>query len=254
MEIFQGYFGIPVTDPVLAYAILLAVILTAGLLTRKINLPSVIGLILAGVLIGPHGLKILPTSNMVDLFAGVGILYIMFVAGLEIDLEVFGRNKNRSLFFGAATFLIPQTIGTLAGLYLLGFGTASSILLASMFASHTLIAYPVASRLGIVRKDAVTIAIGGAIITDAAALLILAVIAGSVKGSLAAYFWLRITLSIAVFTASVAWFYPKWGKWFSKTSFVMIYPEQDPEVTLARAGAERTLTEMFRKPASGGRQ
>lgn len=213
MEIFS-HFRFPIADPVLAYAVLLTVILTANLLSRKIKIPSITGLIFAGILIGPHGLKILPASEIVELFAGVGILYIMFLAGLDIDMGDFQRNKNRSLFFGAVTFLIPQTIGTLAGVYILGLGRASSILMASMFASHTLISYPAASRLGIVRSEAVNITVGGTMITDTAALLVLAVIASSVKGTLDVYFWPMITLSLAVFIAAVAWSYPRLGKWF----------------------------------------
>ncbi|MDQ4076368.1 MAG: cation:proton antiporter, partial [Chloroflexota bacterium] len=138
----------------------------------------------------------------------------MFIAGLEIDLNEFNRSRNRSLLFGALTFAIPQAIGTLMGVYLLGFSWPSAILLASMFASHTLLAYPTVSRMGLAKNEAVIITVGGTIITDTIALLILAVIASSAGGALGVAFWVTLLLSLTIYTLFMFFGVPRIGGWF----------------------------------------
>lgn len=209
-------FSLPLTDPILIFTVVLFVILLAPALAKRLNTPGIVGLILAGVAIGPNGLNLLTRDASVVLFGTVGLLYIMFLAGLEIDLNDFKKNSNRSLVFGALTFSIPMTLGTFAGYYALGFSLTSSILLASMFASHTLLAYPLASRLGITRNEAVTVAVGGTMITDTAALLVLAVIAGSARGELNGEFWLRLAVSFTIFVLVVLYLFPKIAGWFFK--------------------------------------
>ncbi len=207
-------FSLPFTDPVLIFALILFIILFSPMLFKKLRMPGIIGLILAGVLIGPHGLNLLLRSNAIILFGTVGILYIMFLAGLEIDLNDFKKNRNRSIVFGALTFFIPIGIGTVVLFYFLEFNLKGAILLASMFSTHTLVAYPIVSRLGITRKEAVTITIGGTIITDTAVLLVLAVIAGATRGELDAAFWIRLIISLTIFGIVVLWGMPKISKWF----------------------------------------
>jgi Kef-type K+ transport system membrane component KefB len=210
------HFTLPFTDPVLIFSIVLFIILLAPTIARRINTPSIVGLILAGILVGPNGLNLLARDASIVLFGTVGLLYIMFLAGLEIDLNDFKKNRNRSLTFGALTFFIPMTLGTLTGTYILGFELISALLLASMFASHTLLAYPLASRLGISRNEAVTVTVGGTMITDTAALLVLAVIAGSTQGELNAQFWLRLAISFTIFVILVLYLFPKIAGWFFK--------------------------------------
>lgn len=210
------HFSLPLTDPILIFSVVLFIILLAPALLKRIRTPGIIGLIIAGILVGPHGFNLLLRDASIVLFGTVGLLYIMFLAGLEVDLNDFKKNRNRSLVFGALTFSIPMTIGVLAGHYLLGFPWISAILLASMFASHTLLAYPLASRLGINRNEAVTVAVGGTIITDTAALLVLAVIAGSTQGELNGEFWMRLAISFSVFVFLVLWLFPKVAGWFFK--------------------------------------
>jgi Kef-type K+ transport system membrane component KefB len=144
----------------------------------------------------------------------VGLLYIMFMAGLELDMNDFLRNKNRSFLFGALTFLLPFCIGFVVCYYLLGYPMAATILVASMFSTHTLVAYPIVSRLGLVRNEAVIITVGGTIITDTAVLLVLAVVAGSANGELNQMFWIKLGSSLAVFSFLVLWGFPKLGRWF----------------------------------------
>jgi Kef-type K+ transport system membrane component KefB len=206
----------PITDPVLIFSLVLFIILLAPVILNRFRIPSVVGLILAGVAIGPHGFNILLRDNGIILFGTVGILYIMFLAGLEIDLNEFRKNRNKSITFGILTFSIPLVLGTLASYYILHLSLVSSILLASMFSSHTLLAYPIASRLGILRMRPVTITVGGTIITDTAALLILAIITELQSGHLDLMFWLRLLLLLSVYTAFIIIGYPWLARWFFK--------------------------------------
>ncbi|HVB04130.1 MAG TPA: cation:proton antiporter, partial [Chitinophagaceae bacterium] len=222
----KGYllfdFSLPLKDPVLIFSLLLFIILLAPVILRKFRIPSIIGLIIAGLVIGPHGLNLLSGSLMVNdgssinLFGKVGLLYIMFLAGLELDLNEFRRNRSRSLLFGILTFSFPFVMGTWVCLHLLHFSLMSSILISSMFSTHTLVAYPIASRLGLTRNKAVTVAVGGTIITDSAVLLILAIITGSSKGQLNQAFWIQMAISLVVFVSVVFWGFPVIGRWFFK--------------------------------------
>lgn len=207
----------PLQDPVQVFTVILLIILLVPLFLNKFRIPGVVGLILAGTIIGPYGLDILQSSDT-SLFGTVGLLYIMFVAGLEIDLNDFKKSRNKSIVFGLITFLVPLTIGAMACYYLLDYPLQSSILLASMFATHTLIAYPIASRLGITRNEAVTVTVGGTIITDTLALLILAVIAGSASGDLNYFFWIKLFISLLIFVAVVLWGFPKAARWFFRNA------------------------------------
>jgi Kef-type K+ transport system membrane component KefB len=205
---------LPLTNPVLVFSLVLFVFLLVPIFLNKIKIPSIIGLILAGVVIGPHGLNLLERNSSIILFGTVGLLYIMFLAALELDLNEFKKNKNRSLVFGALTFLIPFSLGTLVCYYFLKMPVPSSLLVASMFSSHTMVAYPIASRLGITKNEAVTIAVGGTIITDTAVLLVLAIITGSSAGTLDFYFWGKLVVSLSVFAVFVLYGFPIIGAWF----------------------------------------
>ena len=131
-------FSLPLKDPVIIFSIVLFIILFAPILLNKLKIPHIIGLIIAGIVIGPYGLNLLLRDSSIVLFGTVGLLYIMFTAGLEIDLEEFKKNRFKSFVFGIYTFIIPMILGTIAAFYLLAFDLPTSILLASMFASHTL--------------------------------------------------------------------------------------------------------------------
>lgn len=162
-------------SPIVAFTILLLAVLTIPPIFEKLRLPGLVGLLVAGVILGPDGLRFLDAeSEIMKLFSDVGKIYLMFVAGLEIDLEEFRKKQNRSLVFGLATFLLPLIFGTLAG-QMFGFGLNASILIGSLMASHTLLGYPIAARLGIAGSEAVTVTIGATIFTDIAALLVLAI-------------------------------------------------------------------------------
>jgi len=155
-------------------------------------------------------------DSSIILFGTVGLLYIMFLAGLEIDMQDFKRNSIKGIVFGIYTFVIPMIIGYFASYYLLKFSLISSILLASMFASHTLIAYPIISKLGIAKNRAVSIAVSGTVITDTLALLVLAVIVGVSAGEVNDAFWIRLLISILLFGSFVLFVFPILARWFFK--------------------------------------
>lgn len=208
------HFSLPLKDPVLIFSLVLFIILLAPVILRKLRIPSLIGLIIAGVVIGPYGFNLIQRDSSIQLFGTVGLLYIMFLAGLELDLNEFKRNKGHSLLFGVLTFSLPFGLGIAACTYILHFPLETSILIASMFSTHTLVSYPIASKLGITKNPAVTIAVGGTIITDTVVLLILAVITGAAKGTLSNAFWIKLGISLLIFVAIVFILFPIIGKWF----------------------------------------
>lgn len=212
-----GHWSIPIEDPVLKFLVILIIILFAPLLLNKIKVPHLIGLIIAGALVGPNGLGLLPRDSSVVVIGTTGLLFIMFLAGLEIDLNEFKKNKWRSLTFGLYTFAVPFVLGVVAAHYLLGFNYLTSILFASLFSSHTLISYPIVSKLGITKNSAVNITVGGTMITDVMALLVLAVIVGMSQGEVTSAFWIRMSVSILVFGAVVLIGFPILTRWFFKT-------------------------------------
>ncbi|MFB9058146.1 cation:proton antiporter [Mariniflexile ostreae] len=208
--------SLPLTDPILKFLLILVIILFAPIILNKIKIPHLLGLIIAGAVIGPNGIYLMERDSSIILSGTAGLLYIMFLAGLEIDLADFKKNRKKSLVFGLYTFLIPMLLGILSGIYILGFSIATSVLLASMFASHTLIAYPLVSKLGVAKNRAVNITVGGTMITDTLALLVLAVIVGMTTGEVNTEFWVRLSGSILVFGLIVMFLFPIIGRWFFK--------------------------------------
>jgi Kef-type K+ transport system membrane component KefB/nucleotide-binding universal stress UspA family protein len=213
----DGRWSLPVTDPVLTFALIMLVILIAPLIAQRLRGPGVIGLILAGILLGPNALNLFARDGAILLLGSVGLLYIMFQAGLELDLHLFRRYRSHSLAFGTTTYVVPQVIGTAVAVLILGFDWPAAILLGCMFGSHTLLTYPIASRLGLARNPAVTTAVGGSIITDTLALLVLAVVARSAKGVLDLGFWSTLALSLALFASLVWWGLPLVARWFFRS-------------------------------------
>jgi Kef-type K+ transport system membrane component KefB/nucleotide-binding universal stress UspA family protein len=193
--------GAIASEPIVPFAILLLVIFFVPMLFERLRLPGLVGLLFSGLALGPMGLNIFqPDSPALNLLSDIGLVYLMFVAGLEVDMEQFRRTRNRSIGFGSFTFLIPLIIGTVVGRFF-GFGWNGSILIGSLFASHTLLAYPIVSRLGVVNNEAVTVTIGATIFTDIGALLVLAVCVAIHAGEFS--LWRLITLLIALALYSI---------------------------------------------------
>lgn len=207
---------LPVTDHVLIFTVITTVILLAPLIGAKLRIPDLAILLVAGTALGQHGFGVLERNEAITLFGEVGLLYIMFLAGLEIDLYQFSRTRVRSLTFGMMTFLLPQIIGAVVVYYVLGDLTwSAAILMASLFASHTLLAYPVATRLGIQRSEPVTISVGATMITDTLALLVLAVIVDAREGvALDASFWGGLFAGLAILVLGISLIIPRVARWF----------------------------------------
>lgn len=206
-----------VTSPVLIFFIVLVIILLSPVVLNRFKIPHIIGLIVAGVVVGPYGLNVLARDMSFELFGQVGILYIMFLAGIEIDMFHLKRNLKRGLVFGLLTFLFPMIVGTLASVYVLKMSWVTSILLASMYASHTLISYPIVARFGLTKNPAVLIAVVGTIIAVIGALLVLA---GAMNVQRTGEFvWgdlLRLLLELALYCVVILYTYPRITRWFFK--------------------------------------
>lgn len=217
-------FSTPITNPVLVFSVILTIILISPIILRPIKVPGIIGLILFGVLLGPHGLNWLGKIDKdtlqgngvdaIDLFSTIGLLYIMFIAGLELEMNEFRKTQNKSLLFGILTFIIPSSIGFPVCYYLLGYDLLPSILIASMFATHTLVSYPIVNSYGISKREAVAITIGGTILTDTAVLIILAVIVGAAQGEINQDFWVTLGVSFVLFLFIMFGVIPRIAKWF----------------------------------------
>ncbi|NJO40404.1 MAG: universal stress protein [Cyanobacteria bacterium CRU_2_1] len=205
-------------EPIVTFAILLAVILIVPLCFERFRLPGLLGLLLAGVALGPNGLKLLQSeSETMKLLSGIGLVYLLFVAGLEIDIEQFRATKHRSAGFGFFTFIVPLIMGTIVG-RLFNFNWNASILIGSLFASHTLLAYPIVSRLGVVRNEAVTVTIGATIFTDIGALLVLAICVGINEGNFSTLELARLLISLLLYSALILLGFNWLGKEFFRRS------------------------------------
>ncbi|MGY5845981.1 cation:proton antiporter [Salegentibacter sp. HM20] len=215
LEILQHEFELPFSNPVLVFALILLIILISPILFRRLNIPGIIVLIISGIIIGPYGAGLLEQNAAIDLFSKIGLLYIMFIAGLELDMNQFKINRNKSLLFGFFTFILPLAIGFPVCYYLLNYDFNASFLTASMFATHTLISYPIVSKMGVSKNEAVAITVGGTILTDTAVLIILAVILGNAQeGGLSMDFWIRLVISLSIFVAIMFFLVPRIAKWF----------------------------------------
>jgi Kef-type K+ transport system membrane component KefB/nucleotide-binding universal stress UspA family protein len=204
---------LPLHSPSEVFLVLGFVILVAPLLAERARLPGVIGLVVAGVVIGPEGFGLLARTGAIEQLGGFGLLYLMFLAGLELDLDVLSSNRRRALMFGAATFAVPVMVALVTGL-MLGFGGYKSALLGALFASHTLVAYPIIRRSGIVTDASVAVTVGATIITDTLALVLLAAVAGSYGEANGMAFALRLGLGLAVLGFAALSLLPRVARWF----------------------------------------
>jgi Kef-type K+ transport system membrane component KefB/mannitol/fructose-specific phosphotransferase system IIA component (Ntr-type) len=210
-------FHPPFTDPVLIFALATVIFIVAPRIADRFRIPGIIGIIVSGIIVGPHGLRLLDRGPVIVLLGTVGLMYLMFLAGAEMDLHGFRRTRSRSAIFGALTFALPLAGALIAGL-LLGYPPRTTILLGALFATQTLVAYPLVLRYRIGHNEAVTVTLGATIITDTAVLLVLAVIAAGTEGRLDLAFWPRLLLPLLAVSAGVAFGWPVIGRWFLRRS------------------------------------
>ena len=218
MELFDLNIHFPVTDPTWIFFLVLIIILFAPMILGRLRIPHIIGMILAGVVVGKYGFNILERDSSFELFGKVGLYYIMFLAGLEMDMDDFKKNRTKGLIFGMFTFLIPMGLGIWSSMSMLDYGFLTSVLLASMYASHTLIAYPIISRYGLSRQRTVSITIGGTAVTVVLALMVLAVIGGMYKGEdVGGLFWVLLVAKVVLLFGLIIFLMPRISRWFFRT-------------------------------------
>jgi len=205
--------SLPITDPVLIFALAMGIFLLAPVIFERLRIPGLIGLIFFGAVVGPNVLNLLARDFTFELLGQVGLLYLVFLAGLELDLNRFNEYRQRSIIFGFLSFGIPMALAV-GVMPLLGYDYPAAILIGAIIGSHTLLAYPVVSRLGIVKNPAVITVIGGTLVTDTLALTVLAVVAGSMTGDLNALFWVRLFGVLGLYVVIVMVAVPKVGRWF----------------------------------------
>ena len=206
----------PITNPTWIFLVVLVIILFAPLIFNRIRVPHLVGMILAGVLVGENGLNVLSRDSSFELFGKMGLYYIMFLASLEMDLEGLKKNRTRGIIFGLITFAIPFALGYGVGQWVLGLRWDASLLFSCIISSHTLVAYPVVGRYGLSRHDCVTIAIAGTMIALLLALFTLAGISASAEGDISAKFWMGFALKCAVYCFFIFFCYPRFTRYFFK--------------------------------------
>lgn len=213
-NLFDLNIHFPITDPTWIFFLVLVIILFAPIVLERLRIPHIIGMILAGIVIGEHGFNILARDSSFELFGKVGLYYIMFLAGLEMNMEDFKSIRVKATVLGLLAFVIPLAIGIWTNVSLLGYTITASVLLASMYASHTLIAYPIVIRYGINRQRSVNIAVGGTAVTDTITLLVLAVVGGMYKGEYSEMFWVWLALKVILIGGFIMITFPRIGRWF----------------------------------------
>ena len=204
----------PITDPTLIFFVVLLMILLSPIIMGRLRIPHIIGMVLAGVLVGKYGLNILGRDASFELFGRVGLFYIMFLAGLEMDMEGLKKNRNRVVLFGMLTFLIPFAMTYFMGVSLLGYLPLASLLLAAIMASNTLIAYPIVGRYGLTRHTSSTLSVGSSMMALFMALIVMASIVNSFHGNGGILFWLLFILRFVAYCVGLIMVIPRVTRWF----------------------------------------
>lgn len=223
MPDISHYF--PITDPTLIFLVVLCIILFAPIIMSRLRIPHIIGMVLAGTLVGRYGLNILERDSSFELFGKVGVLYIMFLAGLEMNLKDIMQKRTRFVTFGMMTFGVPFVLGYLTGIFLLGYSPTASLLLSCILASNTLIAYPIVCKYGLQKHSSVALSVGSSMIALSMSLLLLAAIVGANGGEAGAGFWAWFALKVALFCIGLSFVVPRLTRWFFRhyADSVMLY-------------------------------
>lgn len=204
----------PITDPTLIFFVVLLIVLFAPIIMGKLRIPHIIGMVLAGIIIGKYGLNILERDSSFELFGRVGLYYIMFLAALEMDMEGMKKNKSRLLIYGLLTCFVPFTLTYLMSINLLHYSTKASLLLSCIMASNTLIAYPIVSRFGLQQKPSVTLSVGSSMLSLLIALVILAGLVASFSEHDGVLFWIFFATKFAVYCGFMIFLIPRLTRWF----------------------------------------
>ncbi|WP_455061347.1 cation:proton antiporter domain-containing protein [Prevotella fusca] len=204
----------PITDPTLIFFVVLLMILLSPIIMGRLRIPHIIGMVLAGVIVGQYGLNILGRDASFELFGRVGLYYIMFLAGLEMDMEGLKKNRNRMAVFGMLTFSVPFIMTYFMGVSLLGYLPLASLLLSAIMASNTLIAYPIVGRYGLTRHTSSTLSVGSSMMALFMALIVMASIVNSFHGNGGITFWLLFIVKFVVYCVGLIMVIPRVTRWF----------------------------------------
>jgi len=210
--------SLPIANPVLIFATVMLIVLLAPMLFRRLGVPGLVGLIVAGAVVGPNAIGLLERGDTFELLGTVGLLYLMFTAGLSMDLNQFAQQKGRSFVFGLISFFVPQLLALGAGHYLMGWDLMTSLLVGAVVGSHTLLAYPIAERLGIAKNPSVTMTMGGTMVTDLVSLLILAIVSALVSGESGLLFWIQFVVLVSGYGVVIFFALPRLGRAFFQGS------------------------------------
>ncbi len=205
---------LPITDPTLIFFVVLLIILFAPIIMSKLRIPHIIGMVLAGVIIGQYGFNILERDNSFEMFGKVGIYYIMFLAGLEMDMEGVKKHSTRFIIFGLLTCFVPLLMTYIMAITLLDYSPTASFLLGCIMASNTLIAYPIIGRYGLQRHPSVALSVGSSMISLFLALMMIAALSGSFSEESGWTFWLLFVLKFILFCAGSIWLIPRLTRYF----------------------------------------
>ncbi len=213
-----GQPSLPVEEPVIVFALALTTFLLAPMLIERAGLPGIVGIVLVGAVLGPNGAGVLALTDAIVLLGNVGLVYLLFTVGLELDLRGFAAAPENAALFGLTSFFLPFGIGSTAGIYVLGLDPWASFLLAAVFSSHTLLAYPVVNRLDVTKNRAVTAVFGGILFTDTLALVVLAIVLGQADGELTFGLFGQVFSAIVVLFAGVWFLLPPVARWFFRNT------------------------------------
>ncbi len=205
---------LPIADPTWIFFVVLSIILIAPMLLERLRIPAIVGMIAAGVLIGPFGFNILERDASFELFGKVGLYYIMFLAAMEMNMQDVQKIRGRAVTLGLLSFGLPMIVGFAANSLILGYAAGAAMLMAAMYASHTLVAYPVVMRYGLARRSAVSIAVGATIVADTLTLLVLAVVSGTFKDGQSGFSWVWLLLRVIVLGGVIVAVFPRLARWF----------------------------------------
>jgi Kef-type K+ transport system membrane component KefB/nucleotide-binding universal stress UspA family protein len=204
---------LPLTDPGAVFAVLFVLVLLGPLVADRLRLPGIIGLIVAGMLVGPNVTGILDQNTFIETIGYIGLLYLMFQGGLDLDMNGFLRRRRDSMVFGVATFVLPMVFVTAVALAL-GLGWAASVIIGSAFTSHTLLSYSTIGRFDLTKNRVVTATLGATLLVNVGALLVLAIAAAGVRGDSTLGFWLLFGLGLLLYLALMLAWVPRITRWF----------------------------------------
>lgn len=204
----------PITDPTLIFFVVLLMILLSPIIMGRLRIPHIIGMVLAGVIVGKYGLNILERDASFELFGRVGLYYIMFLAGLEMDMEGLKKNRTRVIVFGLLTFLVPFAMTYFMGVSLLSYTPLAALLLSAIMASNTLISYPIVGRYGLTRHTSSTLSVGSSMMALFMALIVMASIVNSFQGGAGIGFWVLFVVKFFVYSIGLILVIPRLTRWF----------------------------------------